>query len=216
MSTLQSRAAQRHKNVPADWYARSIRENLLQRYWHTRRFEEIGKMVEPTGGKVLDIGSSDGTFTKVLIEKSHADKVIGIDVLEKSVSYAKRRFARSKVVSFRVADAHALPFEKNTFDAVFCLETMEHVEDPLQVGLEMHRVLKDDGYAVVLVPNENLLFKIGWGIWLLGPGKIWKNTHIQDLSADEILTILKRSGFRIKEKKHFILGMLQVVKVIKR
>jgi len=216
MSTLQSRAAELHKNVPADHYARSIKENPLHKFWHTRRFEEIGKMIEPSRGRILDIGSADGTFTKIIIDKSKANKVVGIDVLERSVSYAKRRFARSKVVSFRVADAHSLRFPDKSFDAVFCLETLEHVEDPLRVAKEMHRVLKDDGYVVVLVPNENLLFRIGWAFWLLGPGKIWKGTHIQDLSSDEILSILKKGGFKIKEVKRFILGMLQAVKVIKR
>src|SRR3989344_1375736 len=216
MSTLQSRAAELHKNVPADHYARSIKENPLHKFWHTRRFEEIGKMIEPSRGRILDIGSADGTFTKIIIDKSKANKVVGIDVLERSVSYAKRRFARSKVVSFRVADAHSLPFPDKSFDAVFCLETLEHVEDPLRVAKEMHRVLKDDGYVVVLVPNENLLFRIGWAFWLLGPGKIWKGTHIQDLSVNEILSILKKGGFKIKEVKRFILGMLQAVKVIKR
>ncbi|KKS10939.1 MAG: hypothetical protein UU67_C0091G0005, partial [Candidatus Daviesbacteria bacterium GW2011_GWB1_41_5] len=38
-------------------------------------------MIEPAGGKILDIGSADGTFTKVIIEKSKATKVVGIDVL---------------------------------------------------------------------------------------------------------------------------------------
>ncbi len=214
-SSSLNRAAELHSKVPADWYARSIKENIFQRFWHTRRFEEIGKIIEPLGGKILDIGSADGTFTKVIIEKSKADKVVGIDVLPGSVSYAKRRFARSKVVSFRVADAHELPFPDNSFDAVFCLETLEHVEDPEKAACEMFRVLKKGGYAVVLVPNENFLFKVGWQIWLLGPGKIWKGTHVQDLSAEEILTTIKKGGFKIKEVKKFMWGMLQAVKAVK-
>lgn len=217
MTPIQSRAAELHSKVPADWYARSIRENFLQRYWHTRRFEEIGKMIEATGGKILDIGSADGTFTKIIVEKSKAKTVIGIDVLPSSVLYAKRRFARSKIVSFRMADAHQLPLPDRSLDAVFCLETLEHVENPSLVVSEMHRVLKDDGYGVVLVPNENFLFKfIVWPLWTLWRGRIWKGTHIQDLSGEEIAMILEKGGFRIKEKKKFILGMLQAIKIVKQ
>lgn len=216
MTSTLIHAAELHKRVPADHYVRSIKQSFLHRFWHTHRFKEIGQMVEETGGRILDIGSADGTFTKVIIEKSKAQKVIGIDVLEKSVSYAKRRFARSKKVSFRVADAHKLPFPDRSFDAVFCLETMEHVEDPQKVVSEMFRVLKDDGYAVVLVPNENLLFRSLWPVWLIGPGKMWKGTHIQDLSAEEISMRLKKGGFRIKETRKFLLGMLQAVKVVKK
>src|SRR3989338_6880558 len=190
----QQKAAELHKQVPPNHYARSIKESFLHRFWHTTRFKEIG----------------------VIIEKSKATKVVGIDVLAASISYAKRRFARSKIVSFRVADAHALPVPTRTFDAVFCLETLEHVEDPTQVASEIHRVLKDDGYAVILVPNENILFRIGWFFWLMGPGKIWKNTHIQDLSAEAIMTTLGKANFRTKETRRFLLGMLQAVKVVKK
>src|SRR3989344_4487311 len=132
-SVTAKKAADLHKNVPPDWYARSIKENFLQRFWHLTRFAEIKNMIEPfdsaQGRKILDVGSADGTFTKIILEKSKAQKVIGIDVLASSVSYAKRKFARSKKMSFQVADAHNLPFKENEFDAVFCLEALEHVED---------------------------------------------------------------------------------------
>lgn len=217
ITELHKKAADLHSKVPADWYARSIKENLLQRYWHLKRFEEIGKMIEPTKGKILDIGSADGTFTKVITEKSGANKVIGIDVLEKSVNYAKKRFARSKIISFQVADAHNLPFGNNTFDGIFCLETLEHIENPNIVINEIHRVLKDDGYAIVLVPSENFLFKyIVWPLWGLYRGKIWKGTHIQDLNAKELNTKMEEGGFNIKEHRKFLLGMLQAVKVTKK
>jgi len=85
MQDLDKSAAELHKEVPPDWYFRSIRENILQRYWHKRRFEEIGSMIETVSGSVLDIGSADGVFTKVILDKSKAKKIIGIDVLESSV-----------------------------------------------------------------------------------------------------------------------------------
>jgi len=62
----QKSAAEKHKNVPADWYYRSIKENIIQKYVHTRRFKEVAKLIEPTGGKILDIGSADGMFTSVI------------------------------------------------------------------------------------------------------------------------------------------------------
>lgn len=212
----QNRAVDLHKNVPPDWYVKSIRENILQRFWHTTRFGEIGKLIEPTGGKILDIGSADGTFTRVVMERSNADKVVGIDVLKSSVSFAKRRFARSKKMSFRVANAHELPFEDKTFNVVCCLETLEHVENPSKVILEMHRVLKDDGYALILIPAENFLFRfIVWPLWTLWRGKIWKGTHLHQFTADQILVRLKKEGFKVKENRKFLWGMLQAVKVVK-
>lgn len=216
LSTTKDRAISLHQNVPPDWYARSIRENILQRYWHTKRFTEIGKLLPKTAGKILDIGSADGTFTKVVLDKTSADKIIGIDVLARSIAYAKRRFARSKRLSFRVADAHNLPFPNRSFDAVFCLETLEHVENPEQVISEIHRVLKDDGYTIILVPSENFLFHwVVWPLWSLYRGGIWKGTHLHELPMKELLQKITKSGFKIQEKISFNLGMLHAIRVVK-
>lgn len=214
-STTAKKAADLHKNVPPDWYARSIRENLLQRFWHLTRFREIGNIIEASGGKILDVGSADGTFTKIVLEKSKAQKVIGIDILPTSVSYAKRRFAKSKKMSFQVADAHNLPFANKEFDAVFCLETLEHVEDAEEVVKEMYRVLKNGGYMIVLVPSENLLFRTLWPFWTMTKGKIWKGTHLNKFSSDQVLRVIEKSGFKIEKNHKFLWGMLQAAKAVK-
>lgn len=216
VTPTQQKAEQLHKNVPPDWYRKSIEENILQRFWHLTRFREISKIIEPSGGKILDIGSADGTFTKIIVEKSRADKVVGIDVLEKSVSYAKRRFARSRVMTFRVADAHDLPFKNNEFNAIFCLETLEHVEDPRKVVGEIYRVLKKGGYLVVLVPSENLLFRALWPLWLLGKGRVWKGTHLNHFSSDQVLDVIQKKGFEVVENNKFLWGMLQAAKARKK
>src|SRR5690554_1929344 len=112
-------AEQLHSNVPPDWYFKSIRENFLQRYWHRRRFIEIKKIAESVkNGKVLDIGSADGVFTRELLNATKADQIIGIDVLESSVEWANKHWKRNKNMKFMVADAHELPFKDNEFDAV--------------------------------------------------------------------------------------------------
>lgn len=217
MASIRSRAVDLHKNVPPDWYARSIKENVLQRFWHTTRFEEIGRMIESAGGKILDIGSADGTFSKIILDSSKADIVVGIDVLPQSVVYAKKRFARSKKMSFRVADAHELPFKDKEFNAVFCLETLEHVENPGKVVAEMNRVLRDNGYILVLVPAENWLFRyIVWPLWTLSRGKIWKGTHLNQFTGDQVLQVIENQGFKIVENKKFLLGMLQAAKAVKK
>ena len=213
----KNHAADLHSNVPPDWDVRSMKENLLQRYWHNRRFQEVKKLVEPTGGYILDIGSADGTFTKVILDRSGASKVVGIDVLEKSVLFAKKRFARSKKMSFKTGDAHALPFTNNEFDGVFCLETMEHVEDPDKVIKEASRVLKKNGYMIVLVPSENWLFRfIVWPLWTLWRGKIWKDTHLHQFKADQLISYLEEGGFKVCQNQKFLLGMLQAIKVEKQ
>lgn len=211
------KAAHLHENVPPDWYYSSIKENLLQRYWHERRFREVGKLVEPTGGVILDIGCADGVFTEVILRTSNAKKVIGIDVLGKSINWARVHWRKEKRLEFKVADAQSLPFEDGTFDAIFALEVLEHVYRPKKALKEIKRVLKKGGYAIFLVPTDSLLFKTGWDlVWTKTRGKVWKETHIQTYRNDYLVRLAKKTGFTIELNKKFLIGMLQLVKVRKK
>lgn len=211
-------AAELHENVPPDWYFKSIKRNIFQRYWHNRRFDEVKKFIDETSkGKILDIGCADGVFTKVILDKTHAEEIIGVDVLKTSVAWASNHWKRNKQMKFKLGDAHDLKFKANSFDAVFALEVMEHVFEPQKVFKEMKRVLKKNGYVIVLVPSDNVLFKIIW--WFVTKfawARIWQDCHVQSFSAKHTLAgELKKAGFKVEVDDKFILGMLNLVKARK-
>lgn len=210
-------AEELHKSVPANWYNESLRVDPFQRFWHHTRFRVVASVIEKVNGDVLDIGSNDGTFSKVILDKSKAKKLVGIDVIKKTVDWANKHWKYTKRMSFKVADAHKLPFKDNSFDAVFALEVLEHVFDPKKVMVEVKRVLSKDGYAVFLVPSDNLLFRIIWYFWLkfYPRGKIWRDTHIQTYRDNNLVKVSKKAGFKIDQNKKFLLGMLHLVKVRK-
>mgnify|MGYP001580898548 FL=1 len=128
----QKKARDLHEQVPPNWYYESLKIDPLQRYWHGRRFKEVSKVIEPVKGKILDIGCADGMFSKIILDKSKAKELIGIDALEKSVDWANKHWKNTKM-SFRVGDAHHLKFKSDTFDAVSSLEVLEHVPNPAKL-----------------------------------------------------------------------------------
>jgi len=215
MDSKLETAAHLHEHVPPDWYESSVRVNIFQRYWHRRRFEEVGRVLEPVSGRVLDIGSADGFFTHEIARRTHASEVIGIDVLKTSVAYAKKRYAADPKLKFLLADAHNLPFPKSHFSAVFCLEAMEHVLDPDVVLSQIGKVLKPGGYTVILVPSENILFKIVWFFWTKWRGRIWTDTHLHFFSGGRLEKRIARAGFTRVESRTFLLGMLLLIKARK-
>jgi len=211
-------ASHLHENVPPDWYYASIKRNILQRYWHQRRFKKVGELIEVTkSGKVLDIGSADGVFSKVILDRTKAKSLIGIDVLKSSVSWANNHWQKNKKMQFKTGDAHELDFPANSFDAVFALEVLEHVFEPLIVFREVKRVLKKGGYAIFLVPSDNLLFSIIWGfVTKFWWARIWKDCHVQSFSKENPLAkVVAKSGLKVERDDKFILGMLNIVKARK-
>ena len=215
MKKPKKSAAKLHEYVPPDWYESSVKTNLFQRYWHYRRFRAVKKFSPTVTGRILDIGSADGFFTAEILRQTDAASIEGIDVLKSSVDYARRRYRGNTRLRFQVADAHHLPFPKNHFSAVYCLEAMEHVLDPKKVLAEIYRVLAPGGYIILLVPAENWLFKLGWPFWLRWRGKIWKDTHLNFFDNSKLPNLVSSAGFKNIYSYRFILGMLLLVKAAK-
>lgn len=49
-------------------------------------------------------------------------------------------------------DGKRIPFENDTFDSVLCTEVLEHVFNIEEVLSELHRVLKNNGKAIITTP----------------------------------------------------------------
>lgn len=51
-------------------------------------------------------------------------------------------------------DVQSIPFEDNTFDAVFCNHVLEHVADDNKAMSELYRILKPGGMGIFQVPQD--------------------------------------------------------------
>jgi len=162
----------------------------------------------------LDIGAADGMFTSILAEASGARELIGIDVLRGFVEWANLRWDGG-VMRFELGDAHALNFPDASFDAVFALEVLEHVENPSLVLAEVQRVLRPSGYAVFLVPTESFLFRVLWFFWTKSRGAVWAETHIQTFKRRYLAQLAAGAGFSVEVDRTFLSGMLRLLKVRK-
>lgn len=210
-------ASELHAGTPPNWYYQSLKVDILQRYWHKRRFSEISKLIESVDDAVLDIGSADGMFSKVILDKTGAKRLVGIDVLKDSVDWANKHWKSTGKMNFFVGDAQNLGFKSEEFDAVFALEVLEHVANPERVLAEIKRVLKKRKYGIFLVPSDSLLFRVVWYIWLkfYPRGWVWKDTHIQTYRDNYLPKLCRKVGFIVEKDNKFLLGMLQAVKVRK-
>ncbi len=100
------------------------------------------------GDAVLDIGCGAGVDSLVAAHLVGAGgRVVGIDVTPAMIARAQAHLARLgwPQVSFRVADAEALPFPDNDFDAVISNGVFNLTVNKAKALQEAHRVLKPGG-----------------------------------------------------------------------
>jgi ubiquinone/menaquinone biosynthesis C-methylase UbiE len=111
------------------------------------------------GDIVLDIGCGIGIDALMLAEAvGPSGQVHALDRSRAMVETTARRFAEQglKIVC-QEADAAALPYPDKTFDLVWLDRVLMHVPSPQDVLLEIRRVLKDGGQAVVSEPDSDAL-----------------------------------------------------------
>ena len=97
-------------------------------------------------GSVLDAATGTGTIAKYILSKSSC-KVYAIDNSPEMIEKANEN---SQGIKYRVADAHKLPYENETFDVVTICYGFYWFESPEKVISEIRRVLKPDGILVVM------------------------------------------------------------------
>lgn len=104
---------------------------------------------------VLEIASGAGG-PALYLARTTGCRVTGIDANERGVATASQMAAASgaaQAVRFSVADANdSLPFEEDSFDALLCIDSMNHLPDRLAVLREWRRVLRTGRRAVFTDP----------------------------------------------------------------
>ena len=108
--------------------------------------------------RVLDVGCGTGEITARLAEMYPEAALTGVDLIESHLEEAVRRCAAfGKRVSFRAADAFALPFEDGTFDLVVCRHMLQAVPDPTAAMAEIVRVARPGGRVHLLVEDYGMI-----------------------------------------------------------
>lgn len=103
------------------------------------------------GKSVLDIACGEGYGSNYLAKK--AKSVIGIDLDEQTVKWASSKYSRNNL-EYLSSSVEKIPLPDSSIDVIVSFETIEHVEDPDKMMLELKRVLKGDGLILISTPDK--------------------------------------------------------------
>lgn len=108
------------------------------------------KLANYSAGKILDIGTGPGKFISTLIDSfADYDEAIGIDVDQKAIEDARKKFNNNQRVSFILNNSDKLPFPDDYFDTVSLSNTLHHLANYDEMIAEMLRVLKPGGMIII-------------------------------------------------------------------
>jgi SAM-dependent methyltransferase len=170
------------KRVLASIREATFGEDIGQNSWVT--LDEyagyIAALQLNAGSHVLEVASGSGGPALHLARKTRC-RVTGVDVNAHGVAVANSMSTReclSGRLKFMVADVtKPLPFEDNTFDALLCIDSMNHFPNRSDSLKEWCRVLKPGGRAIFTDPvvltgpvtNEELAARSSIGLFVFVP-----------------------------------------------
>lgn len=125
-------------------------ENLSFKEYFRLKQRLLSLAPRKEGGSLLDLGCHDGIFTTEFGRHIGAKKLYGIDTDRHVAAVARSKGIKVKKINL---DKKNVPFHRKSFDAILCNQVIEHLLDPDKLLEDIHRLLKDDGYAIISTPN---------------------------------------------------------------
>ena len=172
------------------------------------------KQLKPLGGlAVLDVGCGGGLVSEPLARLGA--NVTGIDPTVDSIAVARRHAQGQRLaIDYRTASVEQLQSGGETFDAVVCMEVIEHVPDPAAFVRSLGQLVRPGGvlvmstlnrtwksYALAIVAAEYVLG------WLPRGTHDWKRF----VTTDELSRYLGDAGFAPPELSGIIYDVMNDV-----
>ena len=122
------------------------------------RLQFVERFVVLSGLRVLDVGCGGGILSEALAERGAS--VVGIDLAESALQAAEAHRA-GQAVEYRLESSRDAAARGESFDAVTCMEMLEHVADQAAVLRDIHAMLKPGGWAFFSTINRTLKARLG-------------------------------------------------------
>lgn len=188
-----------------------------------RRVQLIDEMGPFRSGRLLDVGCGNGAQTVRLLDRFQ--EVVGLDVVAAHLTEFETYLLGQGVSNCRTVlyDGGAMPFDDASFDAVLCIETLEHVASESNTLAEIRRVLRPGGTLIVSVPHKWWIFEthganlplLPWNrvpffSWLPRPlHSRWARARIY--TRRQAVTLVRGAGFEIHTSR-YLTAPMDVVK----
>jgi SAM-dependent methyltransferase len=189
--------------APSTAYYRRCEIALLQR--------SLGDL---RGRRILKLDLWNEAFNTRILHwmAEQGAEVFGIDLSNVVAHQARRN--RSEIphpLHLMRADIRDLPFADGSFDAVYTMGTIEHIDEYVRAIDEVRRVLKPGGRAIIGVPHKWNLFLRPLLVWILDRFGKYAYAPEKSFSGPELRRDIESTGLRVGERT----GILSIPGVLR-
>ncbi|GFE60326.1 class I SAM-dependent methyltransferase [Geobacter sp. AOG2] len=164
------------------------RNNYLEKWGElSTHFQGILNKIKTykSNGAFLDVGCSVGVLLDVARQN-------GFEVKGVEFSTWASEFARQKGFDVVTGGLIEAAYPEKSFDVIVMNHVLEHIPDPVEIMMELGRILKDDGLLVIGVPNfGSYMAKLMKGKWF----SLMPDQHIWQFTRESLGKLLQKGGF---------------------
>ena len=165
------------------------------------RLDWLSQLCPLQGKQVLDVGCGGGILADAMARKGA--QVLGIDLASKPLRVAELHAleANTPRVSYREVSAESLAAEQPaSFDAVTCMEMLEHVPDPASIVRACATLVRPGGWVFFSTLNRNpksFLFAIVGAEYLLNLLPRGTHRYAKLIRPSELARHCRASGLEL-------------------
>ena len=152
-------------------------------YYRAALIKSLG--LDHSQGRVLDIGGYDG----FMLSQLDAPEKVSVDIETIPVHDG---------INYCLGDGLKLPFRDESFDTIYALDVLEHVDDEESFAGELLRVLKPGGRLILTTPQRDIrIFPSQLQGWV---NRKWQHDKVPGYSESAVQTlfeVLKPTNARV-------------------
>jgi SAM-dependent methyltransferase len=164
-------------------------------------FDTVRRGLAP-GYRVLEVGCGTGNVLKVLQKSAAGGTVIGIDLHQEGLRYARGRLSPALLVQ---ADVAHPPFSVK-FEMVGLFDVLEHLDDDVAALRGLRDLLTDGGILLLTVPADPRL----WSYFDVG------SHHRRRYEEEDLREKLVKSGYAVEYLTPYMSALHPVLWIARR